>query len=363
MTQYSGVERDFVLTALAPASQAAPTGDATAPSTAVRQDGRGLYDMRPFKLVFGPGSAGAGMGSGGGVSATVHLGKTRCVAAFVPEMGNISSHKLTPTHRVLANVSCEMVAPGPSARNEGSITFDIDFSPMANASWDLHSSAMPPPGEKYRGGSGPVEEEAVLLSRLLERGLRKSQAVDLESLCIIPGLLVWQIRCDIHVLDHDGNVLDAACIAAVAALMRFRRPDVSVVEGTKPIVHAFAEKQGLPLSIYHVPICVNFAFFHQGYAPAFCLRNVLCLMFDEVHVTHASHSSVHVVDPLRIEEACSEGTLAFITNSHHDLCTLSKAGGIALAPEVLMHCVRVAQVKTADITRVIKEAVANSLSS
>jgi exosome complex component RRP45 len=40
---------------------------------------------------------------------------------------------------------------------------------------------------------------------------------------------VWSIRVDIHFLDNDGNIIDAACIAAISALAHFRRPDVTVI--------------------------------------------------------------------------------------------------------------------------------------
>lgn len=39
---------------------------------------------------------------------------------------------------------------------------------------------------------------------------------------------VWQIRLDLHLLNHDGNIIDAASIAGIVALCHFRRPDVSV---------------------------------------------------------------------------------------------------------------------------------------
>ena len=41
-------------------------------------------------------------------------------------------------------------------------------------------------------------------------------------------LQVWQIRVDVHLLNHDGNLMDAASIAAIAALCHFRRPDVGI---------------------------------------------------------------------------------------------------------------------------------------
>jgi hypothetical protein len=42
---------------------------------------------------------------------------------------------------------------------------------------------------------------------------------------------VWHLRVDVHVLDHAGNLVDACGLASLAALMAFRRPDVTVGGG------------------------------------------------------------------------------------------------------------------------------------
>ena len=39
-------------------------------------------------------------------------------------------------------------------------------------------------------------------------------------LCV--PLQVWLIRIDIHVLDHCGNIIDCAAVAAITALKHFR---------------------------------------------------------------------------------------------------------------------------------------------
>ena len=41
---------------------------------------------------------------------------------------------------------------------------------------------------------------------------------------------VWHLRVDVHVLDHCGNLVDAAGLSALGALMAFRRPDVTVAD-------------------------------------------------------------------------------------------------------------------------------------
>lgn len=70
---------------------------------------------------------------------------------------------------------------------------------------------------------------SVELNRLLERNVKQSQCLDLESLCIRAGEKVWQVRVDLNTLNHDGNILDCANCALICALSHFRIPEVSVV--------------------------------------------------------------------------------------------------------------------------------------
>jgi len=79
------------------------------------------------------------------------------------------------------------------------------------------------------------------LQRLLEHCLCESHCIDTELLCVKSGLSVWTVRVDVHVLNYDGNVIDAASVAAIAALSHFRRPDISVC-GDDIIVHSPTER-------------------------------------------------------------------------------------------------------------------------
>lgn len=79
-------------------------------------------------------------------------------------------------------------------------------------------------------------EEEVVLTRLLEKAIRRSEAVDRESLCVVAGQKVWHIRLHLHFLSSDGNMIDAACVAGMTALRHFKRPEVEKVvndEGTE----------------------------------------------------------------------------------------------------------------------------------
>ena len=58
-----------------------------------------------------------------------------------------------------------------SRPNEGSLRFNVEFSPMASPNFE----------------PGRPTENANELARLIERGLRETKAVDLEALCILAG--------------------------------------------------------------------------------------------------------------------------------------------------------------------------------
>lgn len=73
---------------------------------------------------------------------------------------------------------------------------------------------------------------------------------------------MWSLRIDINIINHDGNLIDCASIAALAALMHFHRPDVTST-GEEIIIHPASEKDFLPLTLFHYPICVSFITFEK----------------------------------------------------------------------------------------------------
>ncbi|XP_065489915.1 exosome complex component RRP45 isoform X2 [Caloenas nicobarica] len=249
-----------------------------------RLDGRQCYDYRNVRVSFG-----ADYGC-----CVVELGKTR----------------------VLAQVSCELVPPKPNRPAEGILFFNFELSPMAA------------PG--FEPGRQP--ELLVKLNRLIERCLRNSKCVDTESLCVVAGEKVWQIRLDLHLLNHDGNIIDAAGIAGVVALCHFRRPDVSV-QGEEVTVYTPEERDPVPLSIHHMPICVSFAFFHQG--------------------------TYLLVDPSEREERVMDGLLVIAMNKHGEICTIQSSGGIMLVTDQVLRCSKITAVKVAEITELIQKALEN----
>jgi exosome complex component RRP42 len=103
---------------------------------------------------------------------------------------------------VIAGVKIIPGTPFGDSPNLGVLTTGAELIPMAHSMFE----------------SGPPGEDAIELARVVDRGIRESKMVDVEKLCIVEGEKVWMVFIDIYILDHDGNLFDAANLAAVSAL-------------------------------------------------------------------------------------------------------------------------------------------------
>ncbi|CAI9112979.1 OLC1v1013495C1 [Oldenlandia corymbosa var. corymbosa] len=225
--------------------------------------------------------------------------------------------QLGQTH-VMAFVTSQLVQPYRDRPNEGSLSIFTEFSPMADPSFE----------------AGRPGESAVELGRVVDRGLRESRAVDTESLCVVSGKFVWSIRIDLHILDNGGNLVDAANIAALAALSTFRRPECSLGgdDGQEVIIHSPEVREPLPLIIHHLPIAVTFGFIGEK-----------CML---------------LIDPTYLEEGVMRGRLTATLNANGDICAIQKAGGDGVEPNEIIRCIRIAEGNAKRFTDKIKEAVA-----
>lgn len=182
----------------------------------------------------------------------------------------------------------------------------------------------------FESGRPPTEQETIL-SRLLEKAVRRSNALDTESLCIISGQKVWSVRADVHVLALDGGLVDAACVAVVAALQHFRRPDVSV-EGEKVRVFSLAEREPVGLSLLHVPYCVTFSLIGEG-------------------------GGVVLVDASALEAKVSGGEVVVTANKMGEICQVAKLGGVAADAVELLKCVEQAVWVVRGVHKVVEDAL------
>jgi exosome complex component RRP42 len=144
-----------------------------------RFDGRGLFDHRALELTYDVSNKAEG-------SARVKLGKTEVIVGIKLEVGE----------------------PYPDSPERGNMMVSGDLLPMASPRFEM----------------GPPKFNAIELPRLVDRAIRESGMINFDSLCITPGEKVWTVIIDVYPINDDGNLIDAATIAAMAALKRTNVP-------------------------------------------------------------------------------------------------------------------------------------------
>lgn len=167
------------------------------------------------------------------------------------------------------------------------------------------------------------------LQRILERSLKDNNTVDVESLCIIPGESAFAVHCYVSIIDNNGNIFDAAILAATSSLCHFRRPDYSI-DGKQVKMYEPREKEPVPICLHYQPICVSFAL----------LNDTLLLL-----------------DPTEREESIMQGKISIILNAFGEMCGFHFLGGVPVTSETLMKCVKTASLKTSEISSILKEAL------
>lgn len=118
--------------------------------------------------------------------------------------------------QVVVGLKVGVEEPFPDRPNEGTIVTNAELAPMAAREYE----------------SGPPQEPGVELARVVDRGIRESEAVDLEELCIEPGEKVLTLFIDVHVLNDDGNLIDASSLGAMVALKTGFIPEYDEETGT-----------------------------------------------------------------------------------------------------------------------------------
>ncbi|KAG0729256.1 Exosome complex component RRP45 [Chionoecetes opilio] len=223
--------------------------------------------------------------------------------------------------RVLAQVTCEVVEPRPSRPNEGKLSIAVHLSPMA-------APHLEP------GRTNDIVDE---LQQILDRNIKESRCLDLESLCIQAEESVWQLRLDVTVLNHAGNLGDACNLASVAALRHFHRPDVTVEADGRVTVHTLEERQPIPTFMRKVPVCLTYAFFMEG------------------------EHCITVMDPTEQEERVMCGRLVVGLNPHGEITSLLFPGRMMMEKETLLSCIRKAFTKAKSVAETVQQAVEDDL--
>jgi exosome complex component RRP42 len=244
--------------------------------TGKRLDGRSLTDFREFKIEQGVIEKAEG-------SARVWLGNTE----------------------VLVGIKVETGEPFPDTPNEGVMTVNAELVPLASPSYE----------------PGPPEENSIELARIVDRGIRESKTLDNEKLCIEPGKKVFVVFVDVYVLNYDGNLIDAAALAAVSALMNTKMPNFEIKDGEVKT--------------------------KQGYSP-------LPLRSHPITITIGKINDKLLIDPIAEEEQVMDARITMAVNDEGNICAIQKGLSGYFTPQQLIEASKLAREKAAEMRKKLK---------
>ena len=248
-------------------------------SRKMRIDKRGQHEFRPITIETGVIYKAEG-------SARVKIGKTE----------------------VIAGVKMDVGTPFPDTQDQGVLMIGAEFSPIASPDFE----------------KGPPAEDSIELARVVDRGIRESKAIDMNKLCIKEKEKVWMLFVDIHILNHAGNLIDAAGLAAIAALLTAKMPEYDEEAGK---VNYEKKHKKLPMKFKPVPITV------------FKMADSLFL------------------DPDLDEEDLTSVKLTVTTKDDGNLAALQKGGAGALTMEEVEKAFSLSIAKGAEIRNLLEESI------
>lgn len=245
--------------------------------------------------------------------------------------------------KLVVRISAEVGKPYEDRPLEGIFIITTDIGAMASPQFENQRQS----------------DDEILLTRLIEKSIRRSNALDLESLVISAGKACWIIRADVHYLNFDGGFVDSTCLAVIAGLLHFKRPDTSIV-GDSYVVHSVDERAPVPLSILHIPISVTFSFFKPPQktttSTAKKEQEEDQDMGDEYQtaLNTISGADIVLVDTTAREEALRDGDMTITINKNRELCQVSKSGGNAVEGFMLISCANKAYEIATQLTDLIQ---------
>ncbi|NTV23385.1 MAG: exosome complex protein Rrp42 [Nanoarchaeota archaeon] len=241
----------------------------------LRYDGRKNLDYRPISVEVGLIKTAEG-------SAKVKMGDTE----------------------VIAGVKFEVGKPYPDIPEEGTMMVNAELLPMSNPLFE----------------SGPPGIQAIELARVVDRGIRESKAIDTKKLCIKPGEQVWTVVVDLIPLNDDGNLFDAAALAAMIAIKNAKFPKL---EGEK-IDYKHLTDKGLPI------------------------------ISEPISITVLKIGEHFIVDPLGTEESVLDSRLTVATKDDGTICALQKGGSQPLSLEDVEKMIDIATTKSKELRKYLR---------
>ncbi|KAJ3054343.1 hypothetical protein HK097_002066 [Rhizophlyctis rosea] len=215
---------------------------------------------------------------------------------------------------VICGIKAEVTEPTPEAPRAGFLVPNLDLPALCSP--------------QFR--PGPPGELAQTISEYINQICTSTNLLNLDDLCIASGQAVWVLHADILCLNYEGNALDAALAALIAALWNVRLPKSTYdeLEGT---VRAAATNT-IPLVLNRLPLAATFG------------------VFDAQHL---------IADPTDQEEPLLSSQLAIVVDQEDNLCGILKEGS-AMDRERMVECIGLARNRAQALRRLIDEALAKA---
>jgi len=244
----------------------------------LREDGRKLDEYRNVEIEYGV-SAKSAEGS-----ARVKIGGTEVVAGVKMEVGE----------------------PFPDKPDQGTIVVNAELLPLSSPDFE----------------SGPPGVDSIELSRVVDRGIRESKTIDFKKLCIKSGEKVWLLFIDIYPINNEGNLFDAAALAAFAALKDAKFPVYD--EKTEKVKYDEKTEKHVPLE--NLPMACT------------------VLKIDDKFI----------IDPLIAEEKAADARVTTVSIEDGSICAMQKGGEKPLNSEELVKMVELSLSKAAEFRKAFK---------
>ena len=207
---------------------------------------------------------------------------------------------------VIAGIKVETGEPFEGLENKGALIISAEVLPTA-------SPYIEP---------GPPDEETIELARVVDRGIRESEMLDLDRLVLVPGKIVYTIFVDCSILNTDGNLLDATSYAVVSALLSCKLPVFDIQDGK---VVDTGKTQDPPLTT--IP----------------------------VSITQVRIGDTIILDPTAEEEACMNARITITTNSNGDYAAIQKGFTGGFTREQIKKAAETARIKGEQIRVKLQE--------
>jgi exosome complex component RRP42 len=223
--------------------------------------------------------------------------------------------------QVVAGIKMDIGEPYPDTPNQGVMSTAAELIPLASPDFE----------------AGPPREDAIELARVVDRGIRESEVIKFDELCIVPGVKIWLAFIDIHVIDYDGNLFDASSLAALAALLSAKVPIEQLREKLEPLRDTYPEV--------------------GAYLDAHPTNYPLPVRDPQISCTFVKFNNAIVVDPLLDEDEIAEVRLTVAIDEKEHIRAMQKGLNGSFSVEEIKNIIKEASINGKGLRAKLKESI------